>query len=160
MRRGGTAVGVPLLWVIGGFAVLAMAGLSSATVSSAFNNYVLQDTYYVVAHWHLVIGLAAVFGVFAGWYHFFPQVTGWSYSELLGKIHFWLTFIGVTASILAIGFGPQVLILVYGPGMIDIRDAFRYVSLMSLTGSHVAAAGTLVFFINMALAFWRRRRVP
>jgi cytochrome c oxidase subunit 1 len=160
MRRGGFAVGVPLLWAIGGLAVLGMVGLSGIAVSSAFTNYVLQDTYYVVVHWRPAIGVAAVFGVFAGWYYLFPRVTGWAYSTLLGKLHFWLTFTGVSASIIAIGFGPQVLMLAYGPGMIDVPDAFHYVNLVSLTASYAAAAGTLVFFINMALAFWRRRPAP
>jgi cytochrome c oxidase subunit 1 len=160
MRRGAFTIGVPLLWAMGGVAVLAMAGLSSIAVSSAFSSYVLQDTYYVVMHWRPAIGIAAVFGVFSGWYHFFPRITGWSYSILLGKIHFWLTFIGVSASIIAVGFGPQVLMLAHGPGQIDVHDAFRYMNLVSLTGIYVAAAGILVFFINMALAFWGRRPAP
>jgi cytochrome c oxidase subunit 1 len=96
--------------------------------------------------------------VFAGWYYLFPRFTGWSYSERLGKIHFWPTFIGVSASIIAIGFGPQVLMLAYGPGhFIDAHDAFGRVNAVSQTGTYVAGAGTLVFFINMALALWRRR---
>jgi cytochrome c oxidase subunit I len=158
MRRGALAIGLPLLWAMGGVAVLAMAGLSAIVVSAVFTaNHALQDTYYVVAHWDHAIGVAAVFGVFAGWYCLFPRVTGWSYSVLLGKIHFWLTFIGIGAGIVTTGFVLRALTAYEAGRIVDVPDAFRYVNLVSRTGSSVAAVGTLVFFINMALALWRRR---
>jgi cytochrome c oxidase subunit 1 len=109
-----------------------------------------------VAHWHFVTWQAVVFGIFAAWYYFFPKVTGYSYSELLGKVHFWLSFIGVSASYVSL-----VLVLAYMPRrMIDIPDAFGYANLASLIGAYIAAAGTLVFFVNMVLAFLRRRPAP
>jgi cytochrome c oxidase subunit I len=55
---------------------------------------VLQATYHIVAHFHYVLSLAAVFGIFAGWYYWFPKITGYTYSDLLGKVPFWKLFIG------------------------------------------------------------------
>jgi len=154
MSRGSFAVGVPMLWALGGVAVLALAELENIFVSTVMaNSRLLHDTYYVVSHRGYAIGLAAAFGVFAGWYYLFPKVTGWSYSRLLGKVHFWLTFIGVSA-----GGAPLVLALTYmEPGMVDVPDPFRYANLASRIGAYVAAGGIAVFFVNMALAFWRRR---
>ena len=154
MSRGSFAVGVPMLWALGGFAILALAEAESIAVSALMaNSRLLHDTYYVVSHRGYAIGLAAAFGVFAVWYYLFPKVTGWSYSRLLGKVHFWLTFIGIGA-----GGVPLVLALAYiEPGMVDVPDPFRYANLASRIGGYVAAAGIAVFFVNMALAVWRRR---
>jgi cytochrome c oxidase subunit 1 len=158
MRRGAFAIGVPLLWALGGLAVLAITGLNAVIVSGVFTaNRVLPDTYYVVAHWDHAIEMAAAFGICAGWYYLFPRVTGWSYSVLLGKVHFWLTFIGVSAGIVATGFVLRALMAYEAGGMVDLSDALRHVNLVSRTGSFTAAVGTLVFFVNMALAVLRRR---
>jgi cytochrome c oxidase subunit 1 len=154
MSRGSLAVGVPMLWALGGVAVLALAEAENIAIPALMaNSRLLHDTYYVVSHRGYAIGLAAAFGVFAGWYWLFPKITGWSYSRPLGKVHFWLTFIGISA-----GGAPLVLALVYmEPSMVDVPDPFRYANLASRIGGYVAAAGTVVFFVNMALAFWRRR---
>jgi cytochrome c oxidase subunit 1 len=154
MSRGSFAVGVPMLWALGGVAILVLAEVESIAVSAVMaNSQLLHDTYYVVLHRGYAIVLAAAFGVFAGWYYLFPKVIGWSYSSLLGKIHFWLTFIGIGA-----GAVPLILALAYvQPDKADVPDPFRYVNLASRIGGYVAAAGTVVFFINMALAFWRRQ---
>jgi cytochrome c oxidase subunit 1 len=154
MSRGSFAVGVPMLWALGGVAVLALAEAENIAISALMaNSRLLHDTYYVVSHRGSASGLAAVFGVFAGLYYLFPKVTGWSYSRLLGKVHFWLSFIGVSAGGISL-----ILALVHvEPRMVGVPDPFHYVNLASRTGGYVAAAGAVVFFVNMALAFWRRR---
>jgi cytochrome c oxidase subunit I len=154
MRRGSFTVGVPLLWMIGGVAVLAIAGLSLAGLSTVRPDRTLHDTYYIVVHGERAIEAAAVFPVFAGWYYLFSRITGWTYSVRLGRIHFWLTFAGVVAMDV-----PEVVALVYPRAVLNAPDAFYYALLASSIGVYLAAAGTIVFAVNMALAVWRRRPV-
>jgi cytochrome c oxidase subunit 1 len=164
MRRGFFVFSVPMLWATGGLAVLTMAGSSALIVSVVMANKLLQDTYYVVSHWEALAWQATVFAVFAGWYYFFPKVTGYSCSERLGKVHFWLSIIGAIAIYVA----PQVvliLILAYMPrGTVDVPEVFLdaagYANLTSVIGAGVFSAGIVVFFVNMALAFLRRRPAP
>jgi cytochrome c oxidase subunit 1 len=115
----------------------------------------MQDTYYVVAHFHYVLSLGAVFAVFAGWYYWFPKITGYMYSEFWGKLHFWLTFAGVN-----IVFFPQHFLGLAGmPRRVaDYPDAFSGWNYVSSVGAYVSTAGLVVFFIGMALAFSRKEK--
>ncbi len=152
-RGGSFAVSTPMLWVIGCIVVLGSSALTSFVIAEAYKGRVFQDTYFVAAHAHWAFMLAAVFGFFAGWYYLFPKISGFACSDLLGKVHFWLSFIGFNTMLV-----PQVVILAGTAGRAgDAPDAFRLWNLMSSIGAYVFAAGTLVFFANMALSFLRRR---
>jgi len=114
----------------------------------------LQDTYYVVAHFHYVLSLGSTFAIFAGWYYWFPKMTGYTYSEFLGKLHFWLTFIGVN-----LVFFPQHFLGLAGmPRRVaDYPDAFADWNYISSIGSYISAAGLAMFFIGLIYAFVQKQ---
>jgi cytochrome c oxidase subunit I len=145
----------PLLWAVGFIFVFTIGGLTGVVVANPGADRVLQDTYYIVAHFHYVLSLAAVFGIFAGWYYWFPKIAGYVCSDLLGKLHFWLSFIGANVI-----FFPQHFLGLAGmPRRVaDYPDAFGGWNLISSIGAYVFAAGMLIFVANMILAF--ARKVP
>ncbi len=145
----------PMLWAIGLIFLFTVGGVTGVVLANAGVDRVLQDTYYVVAHFHYVLSLGAVFAVFAGWYYWFPKITGYMWSEVLGKLHFWLTFIGVN-----IIFFPQHFLGLAGmPRRIaDYPDAFAGWNYVSSIGAYISTAGLIVFFIGLAHAFMRKEK--
>src|SRR6201997_66204 len=145
----------PMLWAIGFIFLFTLGGVTGVVLANAGVDRSLQDTYYVVAHFHYVLSLGAVFTIFAGWYYWFPKMSGYMYSETIGKLHFWLTFIGVN-----IVFFPQHFLGLAGmPRRIaDYPDAFADWNFISSIGSYISGVGALVFFFGIVHAFVRKEQ--
>jgi cytochrome c oxidase subunit 1 len=145
----------PMLWAMGFVLLFTIGGVTGVVLANAGVDVVLQDTYYVVAHFHYVLSLGAVFAIFAGWYFWFPKITGYTYNETLGQIHFWVTFVGVN-----IAFFPMHFLGLAGmPRRIaDYPDAFAGWNFVSSIGSFIAGFGVIIFLITMAEAFFAKRR--
>jgi cytochrome c oxidase subunit 1 len=145
----------PMLWSMGFIFLFTVGGVTGVVLANAGVDRSLQDTYYVVAHFHYVLSLGAVFTIFAGWYYWFPKISGYMYSEFIGKLHFWTTFVGVN-----IVFFPQHFLGLAGmPRRVaDYPDAFAGWNLVSSIGSYISGLGVLIFFFGVAWAFIRKEQ--
>jgi cytochrome c oxidase subunit I len=136
----------PMLWAIGFIFLFTLGGVTGVVLSNASIDQNLHNSYYVVAHFHYVLSMGAVFALFAGWYYWIGKISGRNYSEFLGKLHFWITFVGVNLI-----FFPQHFLGLAGmPRRIpDYPAAFEYWNWVSTQGYYVTAVGTLVFFVSL-----------
>ncbi|MET3615133.1 cytochrome c oxidase subunit 1 [Rhizobium aquaticum] len=154
MWGGSISFRTPMIWAIGFIFLFTVGGVTGVQLANAGLDRAVHDTYYVVAHFHYVLSLGAVFAIFAAWYYWFPKMTGYMYNETLGNLHFFIMFVGVNMV-----FFPQHFLGLAGMPRryIDYPDAFAGWNYVSSIGSYVSAAGVVVFFICIIEAFMKKR---
>jgi len=146
----------PMLFTIGFLFLFTIGGLTGIVLSNSGINNVVHDTYYVVAHFHYVLSMGAVFCIFAGWYFWFYRIFGVRYPEILGRIHFWIFFIGVNLTF----FPMHFLGLAGMPRRIpDYPDAFSGWNAISSFGSYLSAISAILFFYIVYISLTQKQPV-
>ncbi|MEE3360811.1 MAG: cytochrome c oxidase subunit I [Pseudomonadota bacterium] len=133
----------PMLWAFGFLFLFTVGGVTGIVLSQAGIDRAYHDTYYVVAHFHYVMSLGAVFAIFAGIYFYLPKMTGRMYPEWAGKLHFWAFFIGANLT-----FFPQHFLGRQGMPRryIDYPEAFATWNYVSSLGAFLSFASFIFFF--------------
>jgi cytochrome c oxidase subunit I len=145
----------PMLFAIGFIFLFTVGGVTGVALANAGLDYSYQDTYFVVAHFHYVLSLGAVFAIFAGFYYWFEKMWGVKYNETLGAIHFWITFVGVNLI-----FFPQHFLGNQGMPRryVDYPEAFAQWNYVSSIGYAITLVGLVVFIFLLAEAAVSRRK--
>ena len=157
MWGGSLSLRAPMLWAIGFIFVFTVGGVTGVVLANAAVDRYLHDTYYVVAHFHYTMSLGAVFSIFAGFYYWFPKMSGYLYDEAKAKIHFWLIFVGIN-----LVFFPQHFLGFAGMPrrIIDYTSAYTFWNFVSSIGAFIAGIGTLLFLYILYDAFKAKRPAP
>src|SRR5918993_1550387 len=143
MWGGSLQLKTPMLFAIGFIFLFTVGGVTGVKLANAGVDVILHNTYYVVAHFHYVLSLGAVYGMFCGFYYWIGKMSGRQYPEFWGKVHFWTLFVGANVI-----FFPQHFLGAQGmPRRYpDYPDAFWGWNMISSLGSYIAAASMVVFF--------------
>ena len=145
----------PMLFALGFIFLFTVGGVTGVVLANASITQILHNTYYVVAHFHYVLSLGAVFGIYAGIYYWLGKMSGYQYPETLGKIHFYLTFVGVNLTFFPMHFlGNQGMPRRYP----DYADAHSGWNLVASIGSYISVASLVFFFFVLFVTFTKRQK--
>jgi cytochrome c oxidase subunit 1 len=157
MWRGKLTFETPMLWCIGFLLNFLIGGITGVMLASAPVDFNVNNTYFVVAHMHYVLGGGSLFAIFAGVSYWFPKMTGFRLSERIGKLGFWFTFVGFNLT-----FWPLFVVGLRGmPRRIQTYPAtagWSDPNLLATIGVGVLAIGVLLFVVNIVVS--ARKRVP
>ena len=150
MWGGSIELKTPMLWAVGFIFLFTIGGVTGVVLANAGIDEVLHNTYYVVAHFHYVLSLGAVFSIFAGWYYWIGKMTGRPYPEFWGKLHFWTTFIGVNITFFPMHFlGAAGMPRRYP----DYPEAFAGWNFVSSIGAFIGGLSMVIFLIGVYKTF-------
>jgi len=154
MWGGSITFTIPMQWALAFIFLFVIGGVTGVMLANAGVDVALHDTYYVVAHFHYVLSMGAVFGIFCGFYYWFGKMSGYLYNKWLAAAHFWLFFIGVNVI-----FFPQHFLGLNGMPRryIDYPEEFELWNQVSSFGAYITLAGVAFFLIMLVEAFIRRR---
>lgn len=136
----------PMLFVFGFLILFTIGGMTGVVLSNASLDLALHDTYYVVAHFHYVLSMGAIFSLFAGFYYWYPILTHKSYNTIWSTIHFYLLFIGVNVT-----FGPMHILGMSGHPrrILDYPDSFLFYNQLASFGSLLSFISIFGFLLAM-----------
>jgi cytochrome c oxidase subunit 1 len=150
MWGGSLTFETPMLWAMGMIFLFTLGGVTGVVLANSGLTTAFHDTYYVVGHFHYVMSMGAMFGIFAGFYYWVGKMTGRQYPEKLGKIHFWLTMVGVNLAFFPMHFSG----LAGMPRRIaDYPDAYAGWNLVSSLGAYISFSAALFFLYVVYVTF-------
>jgi cytochrome c oxidase subunit I len=156
MWGGSIELKVPMLWAIGFIFVFTVGGVTGVVLANAGIDQIVHNTYYVIAHFHYVLSLGAVFGIFCGFYFWIGKMSGHQYPEFWGKVHFWLTFVGVNVTFFPMHFlGLSGMPRRYP----DYPDAFAGWNAVASVGAYIGGLSMVVFLYVVYLTFRSKEHV-
>ncbi|WP_314242040.1 aa3-type cytochrome oxidase subunit I [Streptomyces kutzneri] len=158
MWNGSVSFETPMLWSVGFLVTFVLGGLTGVLIASPPMDFHLTDSYFIVAHLHYVLFGTIVFATFAGFYFWWPKLTGKLLDERLGKVHFWLLFTGFQLTFLVQHWlGEQGMPRRYADYL--AADGFTLLNTLSTLGSFLLGLSTLPFLYNVARTAWYGRTV-